>query len=563
MLTRGVLQTPRVRLARGLLVVLLAAGPASAQPIDRPVQERPELPEFAEEEPLGLPPAPAESMLPEVPVPEVPDLRVRVQGYRIEGGTVFTSEEIEAALEPWLGREISSQDLISMRNALTRLYVDAGYLNSGAVIPDQDLEDGTVRIILFEGALTRVEVTETDHYRPQVLADRVGVQIRRPLRVQDVERALRLLQQDPRIEQVHARLAPGERPGEAVLSLRIEEARPYQVTLGASNYEPVAFGSYRGEVRLAHRNLLGFGDTLRTRFRFSGGLFRFSGDYRIPITPWGTTAFVRGEHSESEILERDFRFIDIETNYKGIRIGFDHPVYRSEHDTLKVGLYGEWRRTDTDVDGMPFSFQQSGSVNGETTVSMLRFVGDYVRRERQQVIALRSLLTVGLPVLGARSSGVFPDGEFVSWLGQIQWARRFDFLRLQTIFRADAQFASDALPSVERFVVGGHLTVRGYRENQFVRDQGVVASLELRIPLWYRERPILEIAPFADFGWSKNRKRDTLGRNVLASVGGGLRWSITEKIRAQVYYGYQIKDVPTDDDLQDDGVQFSLTLDAF
>ncbi len=563
MLTRGVLQTPRVRLARGLLVVLLAAGPASAQPIDRPVQERPELPEFAEEEPLGLPPAPAESMLPEVPVPEVPDLRVTVRGYQVEGGTVFTPEEIARTLSPWVGRELSSRDLVDIRNALTELYVEAGYLNSGAVIPDQDLEDGTVRIILFEGALTRVDVTETDHYRPQVLADRVRVQVGRPLRVQDVERALRLLQQDPRIEQVHARLAPGERPGEAVLSLRVEEARPYRVSLEANNYSPVSFGSYQGRFLLAHENLLGFGDSLRARFRVSGGYFRFSGDYRIPITPWGTTAYIRGEHSISEIIERDFRFLDIETDYKAVRVGFDHPVWRTENDTLKLGIYGEWRRSDTDVEGMPFSFRESGGKDGLITVSLLRFVGDYVRRERKQVISVRSQLSVGLPVLGARSGGVFPDGRFVAWLGQVQWARRYDFLRLQTIFRADAQFGTDALPTLERFVVGGHLTVRGYRENQLVRDQGVVASVEARVPLWHRERPILEIAPFFDFGWSENRRRITRGPDILASVGGGLRWSITEDIHAQVYYGYQLEEVFTRDDLQDDGVQFRLVWDAF
>ena len=100
MLARDPLQTAGARLARALGIALLAAAPAAAQPIDRPVQERPELPEFAEEGLEDLA-APAESMLPAVPVPEVPDLRVTVRGFQVEGGTVFTAEEIAKALSPW------------------------------------------------------------------------------------------------------------------------------------------------------------------------------------------------------------------------------------------------------------------------------------------------------------------------------------------------------------------------------------------------------------------------------------------------------------------------------
>ncbi len=560
------------RLAPGALVLLASLAllaPSARAQFDRPVQERPELPGFEEpgapaleEEPLTI--------LPEVPVPEVADPRVTVQGYRIEGGTVFTSEELEAALEPWLGRQIGSQDLIDIRNALTRLYVDAGYVNSGAVIPDQDLADGHVEIVIVEGALTRVDVTETRHYRPWVLADRVSAQVGVPLRVQDVERALRFLQQDPRIEEVHARLAPGERAGEAVLSLRVQEARPYRVSLEASNYAPVAFGSYRGRVILAHRNLLGLGDTLETRFRFSGSLFRFAGEYRIPVTRWGTELLFRGEYSRSEVIEGVFDGLNIDTEYVSARIGIEHPIYRSERNTLKLGFVGEWRRSDTELAGSSFSFPESGAVDGVTTVSMLRFLADFVHRERSQVIAARSLLTVGLSVLGARSSGTslvgkFPDGEFVAWLGQFQWARRFDFMRLQAIFRTDVQLTNDPVPTLEQLTVGGHLTVRGYRENQLVRDQGVISSLELRVPLWHRERPILELAPFADIGWSDNRKRSNPDPDFLASVGVGLRWSITPKLRAQAYWGHQLKDVdnPTDDDPQDDGFQFGVTWDAF
>ena len=69
-----------------------------------------------------------------------------------------------------------------------------------------------------------------------------------------------------------------------------------------------------------------------------------------------------------------------------------------------------------------------------------------------------------------------------------------------------AQISADPLLSIERFAIGGRDTVRGYRENQLVRDSGVVASAELRIPLWRDSlrRPLLELVPFMDYGTGWN-----------------------------------------------------------
>jgi hemolysin activation/secretion protein len=197
-------------------------------------------------------------------------------------------------------------------------------------------------------------------------------------------------------------------------------------------------------------------------------------------------------------------------------------------------------------------------------VSVLRLNFEWERLERNQVFAARSLLSFGLPVLGARSSRVFPNGQFVAWLGQFQWARRFEPWGIQTIFRTDVQLSSDPLPTLEQIPVGGHASVRGYRENQLVRDQAVITSLELRLPVWRVEgRSIVELAPFFDFGYAANRDRPTPGPDTLASAGVGLRLSPHSSIEALLYWGYQIDDVSTSGDLQDDGIQFRVRWNAF
>jgi hemolysin activation/secretion protein len=154
-----------------------------------------------------------------------------------------------------------------------------------------------------------------------------------------------------------------------------------------------------------------------------------------------------------------------------------------------------------------------------------------------------------------------PDGTFVAWLGQLQWVRRFDSLwGIETLFRTDLQLSTQPLLGLEQFAVGGHATVRGYRENQVVRDQGVVSSIEVRIPVWrsVEGQPIVQLAPFFDIGHSWNKKRPTDGPRTLPSFGIGLRWAVTRFIHAEIYWGQNINDVYGSGNLQDHGVQFSV-----
>lgn len=567
-------------LAAGLAA---AAGPAGAQPFDRPAQERPELPPF--EEPAAERP---ELELPELPEPEralAGGPRVVVRAIEIEGSTVFGDEDFRALLAPWVGRELGSEDLVAVRDAVTRLYVERGYLNSGAVVPDQDLEGGVLRIRVVEGRLVGIEVDGVRHYRPGVLRRRVALGAAVPLDVAKLEESLQILQQDPRIERVHARLRPGERPGDALLELRVEEARRWQVELGTDNWSNPAFGGVEGEVHARDENLLGFGDSLGARFRGGEGIWRVDAGYDIPVSARGTLVRVAGEFSDSEIVEKPFSELDIETRYYSARIGVEHPVYRTLRTQVRLGLSGDWRRARTRICAFedilggcdPFAFPGTGADedDGRTTVAALRLSQELVRRDQNQVIAARSLLSVGLPILGASDRDIpagalglgglrQPDGQFVAWLAQLQWARRFEPWGVQAIFRVDAQLATDTLPSLERFPLGGHLSVRGYRENQLVRDQGVATSLELRIPVlpWEGRAGLFQLAPFADFGHATNRRNPTPDPENLASVGIGLLWQ-RGPVDASIYWGHQLVDVDTSGKLQDHGVQFRVGVRVF
>ena len=124
---------------------------------------------------------------------------------------------------------------------------------------------------------------------------------------------------------------------------------------------------------------------------------------------------------------------------------------------------------------------------------------------------------------------------------------------------------------MEKFGVGGALTVRGYRENQFVRDNGMVASMELRFPLdLIGHSPkwgALQFATFFDWGRSWNRGDSRIGAATISSAGVGFRWDPSQKLHAEVYWAHPFKDVDVIDasinTLQDEGVTFLINYSVF
>jgi len=579
-----------------LALVLLAQAPAFAQgrPLpprfesqQRPGEIRPKLPE------PGAPEAPG-FVLPAVPPPSEAEGRLShgpqivVHEFHVTGSTIFSEEALARVTAPYVGRQIASEQLLELRDRLTHLYVDAGYLNSGAVLPDQDIREGVVEYQIVEGRLAQVEIEGNRWFRSHYLESRILRGAHTPLDVKDLEKEIQLLQQDPRIRRVNAELVPGERPGDARLRAHFEEELPFTASLELSNYQSPSVGAYGGQLDVADRNLTGNGDVLRTMTALTEGLQEYEVGYEIPVTSFDTTVGAWFYYGTSDVIEQPFEDLDISSRSETIGLELRQPLYRTLESQLAVALTGEWRVSKNFLLGDPFSFSE-GPDEGRTVVSVIRFRQDYLYRDLRQVVALRSQLSVGIDALGATMNGcVFavvaegcsegdggatnppgvdrsgvPDAQFVSWLGQLQWVRRFEPFGIEGVFRTDVQLASQPLFSLEQFSVGGHQSVRGYRENELVRDNGWVSSLELRLPLWRdsTETRWLQLAPFFDIGRSWNTDRGEESPRTLESYGVGLRAAFSRHLNGQIYWGHRVHDVPQpeDHDLQDDGVQFSLT----
>jgi hemolysin activation/secretion protein len=483
-----------------------------------------------------------------------PSRHVYVRRVDVVGSTVLSDDEIRSAAAPFEGRDLASEDLEALRIALTRLYVERGFVNSGVVLPDQTVTDGVVTYHAIEGALTDVTISGNRWFRSGYLRRRLTLG-GTPLNVNDLQERIQLLLEDERIRRLAADLKPGLRPGESLLDVRVEDQQPFRLLLDINNHQSPSNGAERGIATVENLNLLGLGDTLSLSYGRSDGLdplldFR----YAVPVTARDTTVSVQYRRNALTVVEQPFREIGIESETEAFTIGVRQPLYHVPGTLVAAELIGERLSETTTLLGEPFPLLPGASSSGETTVAALRFVLDGVHRTQNQVIAARSRLSVGVDALGAtvHDDSDAPDSRFVSWLGQFQWVRRLPVLDSYVIFRSDLQLTPDSLLTLEQIAAGGRFSVRGYRENTVVRDNAFLASVEMRLPLVRDRRwaEYLEVAPFYDYGRAWYAVLETPDPPDLSSVGLGLRWAVTIPLggvslrpQAEIYFGYRLRDV--------------------
>ncbi|MBI5641108.1 MAG: ShlB/FhaC/HecB family hemolysin secretion/activation protein [Nitrospirae bacterium] len=487
--------------------------------------------------------------------------KVFVRKFRFQGNTVVSDLELSRLTSSYEAREITFEQLQSLRQELTLYYINKGYVTSGVVIPDQELVDGTVTLQIIEGIARDITVEGMTNFRPSYFVSRLSAAAGPPVNVYAMQEALLRLQQDPRIKKVNAELSPGILQGESVMKVRIEENPPYVMQFKVSNSQSPSIGPLRGEMLVAHQNLFGFGDIMTGSFALTEGISDYSFSYAIPVTSHDTMLEFHYRKSNSTVIEEPFKGLDIQSKSDTYGITLSHPVFRKAGQELIFGLTAELRENRTFLLGRPFSFS-GDTEGGKSSVTVLRFSQEWASRGQAQVIAARSSFSAGIDAFGADVNSKPADGQFLTWLGQIQWIRQLNERGLQIRFRTDIQLASDALLPLEKFSVGGMNSVRGFRENQLVRDNGLSSSLELRIPLFYNKfgDSVFNLVPFTDFGWSWNNKIQTPFPKTILSLGLGFVWAITDRFSLQVYGGVPWRKIDTNgNDLQDKGIHFLLT----
>lgn len=475
-----------------------------------------------------------------------PTKRIAIERIEVTGNTLF-EVEIANLIRPYQKRQVSLEQLHQLKSKISQLYTNAGYVNSGAYLPEQKVSDGRVAIRVLEGGIGEINVSGEGRLDEDYIKSRLR-DLSHPISTEALLDRLHALRFDPLIENISAELGAGRQPGRSVLNVDVTRADAFVVSTQYNNFKSPAIGTNARTVNLAHGNLLGIGDRFEASYLNTEGSNTFDFGYSLPFNSRNGRLYASYGFGNNDIVEDAFNALDIESESDYILFGVEQPIINQANHQFSLGLEFSRQHSETSLLNSPFALSRGADEEGNTNIFALGFSQEFISRGEEEVLALRSQFSFGLDAFDATDNNDGrPDSQYVSWLGQGQWVRSLgdDF---PLVLQSNLQFASDNLLPLEQFRLGGINTVRGYRRDLLLGDNAFTTSAELRIPVW---RPtngsLVRISPFFDFGTAWNQGDEIeLEVSTLASVGVGLGFS-AGRFKARLDLGIPLTATEVDD----------------
>ena len=411
--------------------------------------------------------------------------------YEITGNTRLSATQIEAAVLPFLGEQLSMAEVDAARAALEKAYQTAGYLSVFVDVPEQRVDGGVIRLAVLEGRVGLLRVTGARYYAQGRIRDAVP-----ELAVGQVPNFNLVQQQLAEVSRGdERRVLPvtraGRLPGTMEIDLQVEDRLPLGGSVELSNAAATGTDPLRMAVNLHYDNFLQRDHSIAmTVLGAPAALAQskvFVFNYLAPLSG-GSSLALSYVNSSSDLESLGGTRVLGRGTTMGLRYAMTRPLPNSTH-SLSLGL--DYKNLSEDVITsagmiaaplryMPLQAGYNGSWWGESSQQQLSVTA---------VVGLRPLLQT------QRADCQLADGTFGS---EDQFAckrrnadggfstLRFDWRGTQRLGavelagRLSAQLSTQALTSAEQFAVGGADTVRGYAEGAAAGDMGLLASLELR-----------------------------------------------------------------------------------
>lgn len=460
--------------------------------------------------------------------------RFIVKKIDVTGNTLVDDVTLAPILEVGDGLEVTLGILHLIAQEITSLYSTKGYILARAYVPEQEIENGTVTILVVEGKLGKIEVTGNEKFKQEEILARLQPLLNNPaLKESTLEKYLLGLNAIRGLK-VKAVLKPGEVSGTSDLTLQVEESRTYQVAFDADNFGSRFTGEQRYGLTGETGSLFSLGDRLSVRGVTSDEDQVFiNPSYSIPIGPYGTALTLSYTFTDFN-LGGNLVVLNAGGKANIFTVDLSHSLMRTRSSEFHLSLGGEIRDFSNDLGGAASSndklrdayFEAGGffkdSWRGHTFYS-LRLQHGFSERDLSDPLNSR---------FQGRGDAVISS---------------FDVTRFQSAFigktyfmlKARGQVASKRVLSPDQFAIGGFGSVRGYPLAEAAGDNGFFVSAELIIPFPFKvnvlknPRPvqldqILSFFAFLDHG-SVHVKQKQPGENDqdLSGAGLGIRLNVS------------------------------------
>jgi len=495
------------------------------------------------------PPAPSSTgtglSVPAVPKAQLPaGVSFHVTKIEITGNTLFPASTLHALVADGEGKTRDLQQLEVLAQRITAYYQRHGYSLSRAIIPAQQIRGGIVRLQVIEARYGRIGLNNRSRASAGLLQSTLSpLQSGRIIGDHELDRALLLLSDIPGVES-HAVLKPGATVGTSELDVEANAVPMVTGHLSADNFGNRSTGEARVGGGVAIYNLLHLGDVLNLDLMTAGrGLDYGRASYDTVLNGHGTRAGV----SYSAMHYNLGGTLSNLRGYGSADVGsgwLRQPLIRSRTLNLYAQAQLDYKKLRDHIDATGIrtdrhlsdgSLSLSGDVRDNWLVT-------------NAVTSWNAAWTSGKLVFDDATAAVADAatantaGNFSKWnasLARLQALNARNSLYLQ----ASGQWTNRNLDSVEKLVVGGPYSVRGYDMGVLSADTGYLVTAELRHQFDAR----WQVKAFWDSEHARVNGKPWIGgvnKYTLADAGLGVELNAPHQWKLEGYVASPVGSVP-------------------
>ncbi|EPL05002.1 ShlB/FhaC/HecB family hemolysin secretion/activation protein [Pseudomonas sp. CF161] len=445
---------------------------------------------------LPQPNLPADAYRPATPQLQLPEpsaaqgqplmtgTKVTIRKLQIEGGTVYPLEELAAIYQPLIGHESNLGALIEATRNITRRYQQDGYLLSYAFLPQQNFDQGLVRVVLVEGYIKDYQL-QGDIGPVSAYLDKLVAKLKaeRPLTRKTFERYTTLMSRVPGVT-LQAQVPPPGTTDGATYLIAQASRKPFTSTLGTTEDNRNGLQALLG---VSSNSQTSMGEQLGISGLFPPGKDHekyYRVDYNQFINAEGTQLVLYGTRYRADprasLQLGNGLELDPHRENDRFSIGLTHPFIASPNEMLSAGarLYAINDKTRYKVSGTSLILDE------KTNTRAVAFEGDWSKSDPRQLRILSAGVYQGIDGMGAKTDNKLDLDFFRLRLAGVQSDKFLD--NWQGVMSAALYWTDDTVPDSERATFGGQNFGRGYPDDQGLGDKGWGVAYEVNYS-FYRE----------------------------------------------------------------------------
>lgn len=451
-----------------------------------------------------------------------------VTAVRVEGSSL-PAPAIEAITRTFVGQRVNGEGVNRIADAVAGAYAKGPIALYTVTVPEQDFAGGVLRLAAVEGHIAETVIQGEIGGRDMSLVRAYAAQLtsETPLTRRTLQRYVQLIRDIPELNP-DVQILPGQTLGEVRLQLTVRP-RTFRFGVAVNNRGTALLGRTQVEVDAYAYSLFRQGDQTRLTFAAPTQIDRFqyyAASHRTPIGTNGGTFQVNAGY-----LRTKPAFADLNGHAYSGGVQFSLPAVRSFSDAVYVTI---------GLDGLNSDNALFGQRLSQDRTRALRLAASYSHETQNSFFAVFGSGSVGLgDALGGRTLN--PEGselDFKKFNAKALYNTR---VAKHFVVRGAVagQISGDRLPGSEQFALGGDEFGRGYEAALISGDKAVAGSLELALRPQSGLPQLLngsELYGFIDGGkvWYRARYGFPTDTLKLASVGGGVRVAVKQKVELQV-----------------------------